>query len=195
MTGPHDTPRTDERAGLSEVLAAHEYALGMRRGSICLCGFVPDVDPGSVTTQQDYHREHIAGLIADRLAAAVARAEAAEARVAAVEALCQKWERLIGTGIPPSRQPATDLRAALTGDHLPERDEATEYVVPFRRGDRLRVVDKGGSLLFKFPWEVGDFVTVRVCYPDTVDLVEDDGMVHWKTSLFQAAPERGEGRA
>jgi len=73
------TPRTDERAGLSEVLAAHEYALGMRRGSICLCGFVPDVDPGSLATQQDYHREHIADLIADRLAAAVARAEAAEA--------------------------------------------------------------------------------------------------------------------
>lgn len=34
-------------------------------------------------------------------------------QLAAVEALCQRWEKQIGTGIPPTRQPATDLRAAL----------------------------------------------------------------------------------
>lgn len=49
--------------GLEEVLAAHEYALGMRRGAICSCGFVPTIEPESLRTQQDYHRDHTAAVV------------------------------------------------------------------------------------------------------------------------------------
>ena len=59
-------------ATLEEVLATHEYALGMKRGSVCTCGFVPDVDPSTLQTQQDYHRAHVATVVrawlAERLA-------------------------------------------------------------------------------------------------------------------------------
>ena len=56
------------------VLAAHDYALGVRRGSICACGFVPDVEPSSLRTQQDYHREHIAAVVESAVLARVAAA-------------------------------------------------------------------------------------------------------------------------
>ncbi len=172
MTAPHDTPRTDERAGLSEaeadLLARGLYFNGVQKPRLAV----------------EAIEDAVERIIADRLAAAEATIQAV--RDALPETYCECGKDEFG------RCHYCHLRAALTGDHLPQRDETTEYMVPFRRGDRLRVVDKGGSLLFKFPWEVGDFVTVRVCYPDTVDLVEDDGMVHWKTSHFQAAPEQDE---
>lgn len=52
---------------IEATLARHEYALGLRRGSVCLCGFVPEVDPGSLKTQQDYHRAHLVAEISSAL--------------------------------------------------------------------------------------------------------------------------------
>lgn len=52
-----------ERDQIIAVLTEHEYALAMKRGSICTCGFVPTVDPETLATQQDYHREHIADVL------------------------------------------------------------------------------------------------------------------------------------
>lgn len=49
------------------VLTEHEYMNGLKRGSICACGFVPLVDADSLNSQQDYHRAHVAA----RLAAAI----------------------------------------------------------------------------------------------------------------------------
>jgi hypothetical protein len=42
------------------VLGRHEYVLGIGRGGICACGFVPTVNPSTLATQQDYHRAHVA---------------------------------------------------------------------------------------------------------------------------------------
>lgn len=69
----------EQTSGIEAVLAEHEYMLQNSRGSICRCGFVPTVDGDSLKTQQDYHRAHVA----DRLAAAVREARAAELREAA----------------------------------------------------------------------------------------------------------------
>lgn len=53
-----------DRDALAEALAKvaeeHEYALGVGRGGICGCGFVPTVHPETLATQQEYHRAHLA---------------------------------------------------------------------------------------------------------------------------------------
>ena len=69
---------TSER--VVKVLAAHDYALGLRAGSICICGHVPVGDPSSLRTQQDHHRAHLAEALAPLLAEVRAEAlrEAAE---------------------------------------------------------------------------------------------------------------------
>jgi hypothetical protein len=61
-----DPVSADER--VVRVLAEHEYALGLKRGSICACGFVPTVDAATLATQQDYHRAHVAAALAPVLA-------------------------------------------------------------------------------------------------------------------------------
>jgi hypothetical protein len=54
------------------TLSAHEYAIGHRTGAICLCGFVPTVNPETLATQQDYHRAHVAAVLRDQIDAALA---------------------------------------------------------------------------------------------------------------------------
>lgn len=49
--------------GLETILAQHDYALGLKRGSICLCGHIPTIDPSTLQAQQDYHRAHVADQI------------------------------------------------------------------------------------------------------------------------------------
>jgi hypothetical protein len=58
-----------DRLDIEGVLAGHSYELEHRRGSICLCGFVPDVDPATLATQQDYHRAHVAAVLREQIAA------------------------------------------------------------------------------------------------------------------------------
>lgn len=89
-------------AGEREVealLAEHEYLLNYRSGAICSCGHVPEIIPKSLQTQQDYHRAHIATILAallDRVrreeGAKVLR-EAAERHVAEL-VCCDVFERL-----------------------------------------------------------------------------------------------------
>jgi hypothetical protein len=57
-------------AETGDLLERHEYALAMKRGSICECGFVPTVEPESLKTLQDYHRAHLAELLRERMAEA-----------------------------------------------------------------------------------------------------------------------------
>lgn len=96
MNAPHDTPRTNERAG---------YEAGYQDG-IC------------------HGREDADHDLFDRLAAAVARAEAAEAKVAAVEALADEWDE-------DARQAWRDADRLAAGDVI--ADQIT------RRSERLRM--------------------------------------------------------
>lgn len=117
--------RDDERAGLSPA----EMGLlgdGLEHTAEALC-WAPSCD-GSLPWA-------VERIVPDRLTAANARAEAAEARVAAGLALAGEWESWqwsapvgpgnasYANGYTSSRRDGADrLRAALTGD-LPERDE------------------------------------------------------------------------
>ena len=65
-------PDTDRLAAL---LAEHEYAATLRSGAICVCGFVPTVDPQSLQSQQDYHRAHLVAVLTAAGVGSVAEAE------------------------------------------------------------------------------------------------------------------------
>lgn len=110
---------TNER--IAALLAKHEYATTLRSGAICVCGFVPTVDPQSLQSQQDYHRAHLVavltaagvGFVAEAIAEQeaeyphfrgfvqkqwdeqVARAERAEAALERVRALAERWQGVI----------------------------------------------------------------------------------------------------
>lgn len=107
----------DERAGLSEDEVEWHACCLKRR----LC------------KDRHFHRRAVERILADRLAAAIARAEAAEARVAAVEALADEWEVALDTSdLWDDYERAkvdhhADLRAALTTPttDLPDRSEET----------------------------------------------------------------------
>ncbi len=74
-------PQGGDVEALAEALAAHEYALGVRRGGICSCGFVPTIERDALTTQQEHHRAHVAAILAsDWLAAHDAEVRASAAR-------------------------------------------------------------------------------------------------------------------
>lgn len=73
-----DRPTSAPR-GLEDVLRVHGYALSLRSGSICLCGFVPEIDPASLHAQQDYHRAHVAAAIREWLTSEAVVEAAAEA--------------------------------------------------------------------------------------------------------------------
>ena len=108
-----ETPRTDERATLSEAeretarlwLYAHNGDEGGGLGGLW---------------------QMVGRILTDRLAAAVARAEAAEAKVAAVEALAHEWEgwaaRQSTTRIDAFRDAAEHVRAALGSAATEEAD-------------------------------------------------------------------------
>jgi len=90
-----------KRDELAAVLGEHEYALNVRRGGICICGFVPDTKPETLQTQQDYHRDHIA----DAVLAWLAEELGGEALR---EAVVRTWP-----GVEPGSYVAQRLDAAL----------------------------------------------------------------------------------
>lgn len=47
---------------LADLLAEHEYIIQFG-GAVCVCGHIPDVNPETLKTQQDYHRDHLADVI------------------------------------------------------------------------------------------------------------------------------------
>jgi len=65
------TPDIERVQEWVDFLAVHEYILNNKSGAICICGFVPNVQPETLQTQQDYYRAHLA----EHLAALVTRAE------------------------------------------------------------------------------------------------------------------------
>lgn len=62
------------RDELAAVLAAHEYMLQLNNGAICRCGHVPTVRRGSLLSQQDHHRAHLAEALAAYVAGKQAEA-------------------------------------------------------------------------------------------------------------------------
>ena len=65
----------DPTERLAALLAEHEYATALKRGSICRCGFVPEVVAESLQTLQDYHRAHVAAALAEAGVGFVAEVE------------------------------------------------------------------------------------------------------------------------
>jgi hypothetical protein len=49
------------------TLSAHEYAITHLTGGICVCGFVPTVNPETLATQQDYHHAHVAAVLREQI--------------------------------------------------------------------------------------------------------------------------------
>lgn len=87
---------TAEREGLADLLAEHDYRWSSV-GAICLCGHVPEVDASTLWTQQDYHRHHLADLLAAR-----------DRRVRGEVAVCEQEHG----------QPRADLRPLRLAAHM-----------------------------------------------------------------------------
>lgn len=58
-----------QQRSIYRLLAEHEYVVHYSSGSVCTCGFVPNVTPAAVLTQRQYHRGHLAKVLAARLSA------------------------------------------------------------------------------------------------------------------------------
>jgi hypothetical protein len=78
MTADNPAARVDLDA-LEALLSAHGYVFGLARGTICLCGHVPPRVPGALTSQQEHHTNHLAAILADRLAPLLAERDEARA--------------------------------------------------------------------------------------------------------------------
>lgn len=81
--GGESLPQPD--AEVVEVLAEHEYTVGLR--VCCACGYWRRPDPTSGESLQDVHRRHVASLLAER--------EARARREGAADALGDLWERCV----------------------------------------------------------------------------------------------------
>ena len=125
-------------ATIAAVLERHEYALGVSRGGICVCGFVPDVQPETLKTQQDYHRAHVAAAIDAALSDERGGADVA-ARVEAVQH--ELWRLGVRSSTQRSYPQAVaykfaagQIRAALADPGALDRHDAEVKAAGLREG-------------------------------------------------------------
>jgi hypothetical protein len=58
---------SQQQRAIYRLLLEHEYVVHHSTGAICVCGFVPTVLPSALATQQDYHRGHVASVLAEAI--------------------------------------------------------------------------------------------------------------------------------
>ncbi|MEP7738553.1 hypothetical protein ABKW28_12925 [Nocardioides sp. 31GB23] len=135
-----ETPRTDERATLSEVVEAAHAEIhricqgGDERWRMSI--------PANPTRDSDLILTAALDGLTDRLAAAVARAEAAEAKVAAVKALCGDHAIFADFGEPPEEDVVPGVRES---DLLAALGSATTEEAPGVGAAWGVVLDDAGS--------------------------------------------------